>query len=161
MAQPNVASLQTERIKNKAIRAGLWNTLQHEIDTIRHEEANASSRASQAQVWLEKQIRTQDCEKLQTLLKVKLGVVVRPMQTPEEVDGLWFGVERHYEEHFDEDTYETQLRWELYLYRHCDQCGGLRPALALGDHGNISAPKKIRFARLRSLGGTLAHRQEQ
>ena len=133
-----------EKVEKVDTGSGLWESLQQEMERLRKEEIEAPQRALQAQAWLDAQIKAQDLEKLKSLLRSKLDILVTPTQNPEEIDGLWFGVRRHYFEHYDEG-YETRVLWELMLYRPCTRCGTLRPALPFGDVQVMKATRKMKF----------------
>ena len=151
MAWSNLFRTEDEPLDGIESGSGLWDTLQQEMERLRREEIEAPQRALQAQAWLDAQIKAQDLEKLKSLLRSKLDILVTPTQNPEEIDGLWFGVRRHYVEHYDEG-YETRVLWELMLYRPCTRCGTLRPALAFGDVHVMKAIKKMKFwQRVRNL----------
>ena len=148
-----------EKIVENEEGTGLWDTLQQEMERLRKEEIEAPERARQAQVWLDAQIKQQDLEKLKSLLRTRLDILVTPTQNPEEIDGLWFGVRRHYYEHFDEG-YETRILWQLVLYRPCTRCGTLRPALAFGDiHAMKVFKKPGLWQRVRNLRNLLVMRE--
>lgn len=133
---------ENQKTEDAEAGSGLWDSLQQEMDRLRKEELEAPERARQAQAWLDVQMKQQDLEQLKSLLRSKLDILVTPTQNPEEIDGLWFGVCRHYYEMFDEG-YETRVLWQLMLYRPCIKCGTLRPALAFGDVHAMKAMKKM------------------
>ncbi|HLK60464.1 MAG TPA: hypothetical protein VKU00_28135 [Chthonomonadaceae bacterium] len=158
MAWSNFFKAEHDKADDSESETGLWETLQQEMERLRKEEIEAPQRALQAQAWLETQIKQQDLDKLKSLLRSKLDILVTPTKNPEEIDGLWFGVRRHYYEHFD-GGYETRILWQLVLYRPCSRCGALRPALAFGDLTAMKMQKKLTlWQRLRNLRSQLVLR---